>query len=80
MTITSAADQYAQAKGLTRLHLDATQAWAYAQDLSDDTMFDALDLLEYTEKVGEVIAPETLTHSLEHSTTLSQWLANETTS
>lgn len=77
MSITHAANKYAETKRLKRLHLDNEQAWAYAHEIQDNTLLDAVDLLEYTEKVGEVIDPKTLSHPLRHPTTFTQWLNSE---
>ncbi|GHF85951.1 SDR family oxidoreductase [Thalassotalea marina] len=75
LTLIEAANQYAHTKGLNRVHLSNDEAKAYANEVNDDTLIDAVDLLEYTELVGENIAPETLAHPLKHTTTLSKWLA-----
>ncbi len=74
MTITQAADIYAHTKALSRYHMNETDAWAYAKDLGDDTLLDAVDLLSYTEKVGEQPDPVTLDHPLTAPTRLSDWL------
>ena len=74
ITITEAANLYAQAKNLARHHMDENDAWAYAKELGDDTLLDAVDLLSYTEKVGEEPEPATLEHPLVISTSLSEWL------
>lgn len=74
LTITEAADFFAQEKKLTRFHMTESEAWEYAQELGDDTLLDAVDLLSYTEKVGEEPDPITLDHPLTAPTSLSDWL------
>ncbi|MDN3613303.1 SDR family oxidoreductase [Vibrio gallaecicus] len=74
ITITEAADIYAQSKKLSRQHMIESDAWAYAKELGDDTLLDAVDLLLYTEKVGEKPDLVTLEHPLTSSTSLSEWL------
>ena len=74
LTITEAADFFAKAKKLARYHMTESEAWEYAIKLGDDTLLDAVDLLSYTEKVGEEPDPITLDHPLTASTSLSDWL------
>lgn len=74
LTITEAADLFAQTKNLARHHMSDSEAWAYAKELGDDTLLDAVDLLSYTEKVGEKPDPVTLDHPLISPTSLSDWL------
>ncbi|MCG9596338.1 NAD(P)H-binding protein [Vibrio sp. Isolate25] len=73
-TISEAADLYAKTKNLSRHHMTESQAWAYAKELGDDTLLDAVDLLSYTENVGEEPDPITLEHPFKASTKLSDWL------
>lgn len=73
-SISQAADIYAEFKGLKRFHMSESEAWAYAKDLGDEALLDAVDLLAYTEKVGEVPQFDTLSHDLECNTRLSDWL------
>ncbi|WP_295891781.1 SDR family oxidoreductase [uncultured Vibrio sp.] len=77
MTISGAADLYAQAKGLGRYHMNESDSWAYAKELGDDTLLDAVDLLSYTEKVGEYPEAITVDHPLTATTRLSEWLKAE---
>lgn len=73
-TIAEAADLFAQNKKLGRYHMTDSEAWDYAKEVGDDTLLDAVDLLSYTEKVGEQPEPSTLDHPLTASTRLSEWL------
>ncbi|NVD06800.1 NAD-dependent epimerase/dehydratase family protein [Vibrio sp. JPW-9-11-11] len=73
-TITEAADLFAQAKKLGRYHMTESEAWDYAKEVADDTLLDSVDLLSYTEKVGEEPESSTLDHPLIASTRLSDWL------
>ncbi len=73
-TIAEAADLFAQTKKLGRYHMTDSEAWDYAKEVGDDTLLDAVDLLSYTEKVGEQPEPSTLDHPLTASLRLSEWL------
>ncbi|ASP37902.1 hypothetical protein CHH28_04075 [Bacterioplanes sanyensis] len=72
-SIIEAADRYASTMGYQRAHMSNEEALNYAQEVQDDTLLDAIDLLTYTEKVGEHPEPQTLDHPLVMTETLDEW-------
>ncbi|WP_087023143.1 SDR family oxidoreductase [Thaumasiovibrio subtropicus] len=79
MTINEAADKYAEHMGYQRFHMSNEEAISYAKDTQDDTLLDAVDLLLYTEKVGEHADPKTLDHPLVLGSHFENWLDTRVT-
>lgn len=74
LTIKQAATKFAQTLKYSMSYLSFKEAREIALQSGDEQFIDDVDLLDYTEKVGEEVDSTTLEHPLSFSTTLDSWL------